>query len=487
MPLAGQTVVKPILYKCPPCLAAANAFVRVDVSPAGSWTMGTTGGDPDTPDDDHKIMVYGFQPGGTSDVGSSYTTVRIVGPNGALDALPTTADTVRQIAPPSGERVTTVWAWQQPHRARVTETLALATNPFSGRRDAAFVSYQMTNEDAVEIRVGIRAMIDVKLGQNDGAPYFVPGVGAVVQEREFVDEDVPPFWLAFESPTYDPRQLRGVGILRGEGVTSPDKAVIAWWVSLRDKPWEYSVDPTQTITRDSAVALFWEPEPLVPGASRTVTTSYGIAGNRGGSVFLTSPNASCGDRIPVSLFVNNFDASSLVDGQATLQLPAGLTLAPGEAATKSMGPIAPGGTGSVVWSVDVAPTASGDYRISADATFRGGRAFQAEQTISVTCDIVTPPTPTPSPTPRTPTPTPSPTATPPLGPEVCDYILPRVPPAAIAQAIAQPDTIGGWGMLCQPNLPPSPWNIERDRLALARASAPYHPNFNPLVYKCQCP
>ena len=483
-PLAARLANKPIPHKCPPCLALANAYVRADVSPFGTWAMGTTGGDPDTPDDDHKTMIYGFKPGGASDLGSSYTTVRVIGPNGSMDALPKQEDTVAQFARPEGDGVTTVWAWRQPHRVRVTQTLALAANPFSGRPDATYVTYELRNEDAVEVRAGVRALIDVKLGQNDGAPYIVPGVGAVSTERDFRALDVPPFWLAFESPTYDPRQLRGVGMLQGPGLASPDRAVIAWWVSLRDKPWEYTIDPTQTITTDSAVALYYDPLPLAPGSTRAVTTSYGIAGNRGGEVFLSSPSAMCGSEFPVSLFVSNFGADPLLDGAATLDVPPGLALAAGEAATKPLGTIGAGRTGSAVWRLLAGSTAQGDFRLTARASFAHGRVFHAEHIVRVACLVPTPGPTLPTAVP-TPLPAPSPTAEP--GPGVCAYILPRVPPAAIAQAVADPQKVGGWGMLCQPNLPPSPWNIERDRLALLRASTPYHPQFNPLVYKCQCP
>jgi hypothetical protein len=483
-PIAARLAIDPIPYKCPPCRSIMNAYVRADMSPAGTWTMGTTGGDPDTPDDDNKLMIYGFIPGGLSDVGSSYTTVRLIGPNGTMDAMPTEAETVRQQTDPSGTSMYTLWRWTQPYRAAVTQTLSLADNPFSGRPDATWIRYELKNEDTVQLRAGLRAMLDVKLGNNDGAPYIVPGVGAVSMEREFFGDDVPPFWLAFESPVYDPRQLRSVGLLRGEGLTSPDRLLIAWWVGLRSKEWDYAVNPTQSITIDSAVALYFDPLPLEPGATRVVTTSYGVAGNRGGEVFLTSPSASCGSEVPVSLFVTNFGGQALTGGSASLTLPPGLALSAGETATKPMATIDLGKTGSVVWRVTAGPVAQGDYPLSADATFAQGSRFHADLVMHVTCAIPTATPVTPSPTPAS---TAVPTATPYLGPEACTYILARVPPAAVAEALAAPQEVGGWGMLCQPNLPPSPWNVKRDRLALTRANSPYHPQFNPLVFKCQCP
>ena len=42
-------------------------------------------------------------------------------------------------------------------------------------------------------------------------------------------------------------------------------------------------------------------------------------------------------------------------------------------------------------------------------------------------------------------------------------------------------------MLCNPNVPPSPYNILRTRLSMQNAAKPYHPMFNPLVWSCGCP
>lgn len=489
-PLAAR-LSKPVPHACDPvnspCLAVRNDHVRADISPAGGWAMGTTGGDPSTPLDDDKTMVYGFEPGGTSDIGSSYTTIRVSGPAGALDILPAAGDAAAQID--DGDIVRTVWAWTEPHDVRVTQTLRLADNPFSGRRDGVAVDYWVANADSVAVEVGVRALIDVKLHRNDGAPYIVPGVGAITTEREFGPGDVPPFWQAFESPQYDPRELRSVGILDGQGVTSPDRFLIVHWLDILDELWDYPVDVTKPITLDSAVALFWEPRTLAPGSSYTVTTAYGLAGDRGGAAFLSGPvDAECGDTIPVSLFVTNFDTTPLTGGSATLTLEPGVALAPGESATKPVGDIAPGATGSVVWHVLIVPTSRGDFLLRASAQFDAARDFDAEYSVHVTCPDATatatspPPPTTAAPTEVVPTRTPDPGA-----PEACDFILSRVPRAVIDDALANPVTVAGWNQLANPSAPPSPYNQPRRMLSLRNIGVPFHPLFNPVIYKAGCP
>ena len=84
---------------------------------------------------------------------------------------------------------------------------------------------------------------------------------------------------------------------------------------------------------------------------------------------------------------------------------------------------------------------------------------------------------------------PPPTATPDpgLSASVCRLILRKVPPAAIAAAMANPSTVPGWERPCRSNLPPGPWNGKARTLSLRRLSVQYHDLYNPLVFACGCP
>lgn len=482
--------LKPVPHECrpavAPCHRVANAFIRADINPLGAFSLGTTGGDPDTPLDDDKGLLYGFVPGGASNTGSSYVTVRIVGPAGTDDfyARSVPDDIVSQVD--DGAAVTTVWRRRTPYRVTVTHTLTAVRNPYSGRDDLLDMRWDVRNDDATGFDIGVRSLLDVQIAGNDGAPYFIPGVGTQTLERRFSGDQIPPFWIAFEAKDFDPSRLRGFGLLRGDGVTPPDHLLLANWRRIQEQPFDYDVDPTRVITGDSAVALLWSPRPVRPGGTLTVNARYGEAANQGGRAFVTAPvQASCGETFSAALFVTNFDLAPLAGGVATIALPAGIALAPGETAAPSLGDIPSGETRSVVWRLVVAPGTTGPRRLVATATFAGGQRFEAEVNLMVACE--TPPTATPTVTPS-PTPTARPTATPDSAePAVCDWIYGRVPRVAIDAALADPARVYGWGKPQNPNRPVSAFNPLRRWLSLANRGTPYHPVHNGLVFKAGCP
>lgn len=85
-----------------------------------------------------------------------------------------------------------------------------------------------------------------------------------------------------------------------------------------------------------------------------------------------------------------------------------------------------------------------------------------------------------------------PTATPPgqpapPTPQVCPFIQNRVPSVIIQAAMADPATVRGWYERCNPSAPPSPSNGLRGWLSLLNIGVPYHPTYNPVVWKCGCP
>ena len=109
---------------------------------------------------------------------------------------------------------------------------------------------------------------------------------------------------------------------------------------------------------------------------------------------------------------------------------------------------------------------------------------------SPTTPVAPPTTVTPGggPTPvNTPVNTPVPQPTFPPSSEVCDQARTVVPASVLASALASPQNIWGYRMLCQPNLAPSPWNVERRHLGIDTPSKLFHPIYNTVVWKCGCP
>ncbi len=202
-------------------------------------------------------------------------------------------------------------------------------------------------------------------------------------------------------------------------------------------------------------------------------------------------------------------------------------------------PLAPGAAISVTFPID--PHHWGAVLITdwydGDTNTLRARSFRARPLVAAA------PTPTPSPTslpaaspsptpspssppPASPSPTPTPSATlqpatlpptgtPPITPSatptdapsltpteqptsgtptaatpvarVCPGLGDHVPGTVIASSLANPETVSGWGLRCDPFQPPSPTNVLRTQLGLQIASFVYHPLFNGLVFRCDCP
>lgn len=266
-----------------PTKAIENPYLKVLTSDGGRFTIGTTGGDPSTPNDDNKRLLYGYP----TNVGSSFTTLRII--NGSttsdyrLGRTGWDSTGVAPIAPPTSDGTTITTIWEQDG-IRVEERLYFALNPDTGRSDTTAIEYIIKNNNPSSRMVGLRILLDIMIGENDGAPFFVLGTGQISQEFEFYGANVPESWIAYESPTFEPGSLKGRGQLSGSGATRPDRFVIAHWgddlcggvPGLFDTDWDYTPDPHFAVTCDSAVALYYNPVTLAPGQTRIYRTYYGI-------------------------------------------------------------------------------------------------------------------------------------------------------------------------------------------------------------------
>ncbi len=363
-------------------LSTMNDYIRVDArSDDGQFVIGTTGGNPDFSSDDDKNLMYGFMEDGQSSPETSFTTIRVSNQWGTTDYK---LNQIVPVQPPTlqDDEIVTMWEIVTAN-VRVIQRLKPHHNPYTLRPDTTLIRYEIINEAYVEQEVGLRALLDVKVGNNDGAPYFVAGEGNVEYEREFVTSyTMPEYWTAFESSSFAPESLKGQGILRRGDATPPDRFIIAHWGAARcngrpglyESDWEYdNFDPTFRATCDSAVALYWNPVSLYPGERRTVQTYYGLAGSGGGSSWLELPEeVTCdqGLEFNIQLWVNNDSGTSLTGGRATLNLPPGLRFAYGETADKDFPIVGAGTRGWVEWVVVAERLAeAADVAVNADLEF----------------------------------------------------------------------------------------------------------------------
>jgi len=138
------------------------------------------------------------------------------------------------------------------------------------------VAYSVKNAGAKPHTVGIRLHLDTMLGYNDGAPIYLPGHGIRTTEVDFMGESLNfEYWKAYNQP--DQPTIVATGLLDPkDGMTYPDRFIVADWKRSKDTAWEYRNTGAE-ITGDSAVIMYWALGELKPGQEKAVVTGYGSA------------------------------------------------------------------------------------------------------------------------------------------------------------------------------------------------------------------
>jgi hypothetical protein len=354
-----------------PSVELGSDYVEVAVeSDNGNYTMGTRQGDPANPNDDNARLMFGHPAPATGATtllvdGNPYWNYGNVTPIGTLVSPPQTAGGVNTMV-------------CEANGIRMTQRLQLAQSSSTGREDTLRVEIILENVDSIPHDAGLRIMWDTQLGDNDGAPFRVPGIGEVTQEREALGDEVPPFYQVFDSLA-DP-QIIAQGTLSGGDAVRPDRVVWCQWSRVNDTPWDFTVDPMQNIS-DSAVATYWNPTTLQPGQSRRIVTYYGLGAidmdmRCPVAVGLTGPKEiPCENMTPqggeftlVAYLANVLGCpeeepifENLTEVYAQI-LPGPVTIAPFEDDTKMVDELAVGASALLSWQL-IAPPTPGTYTI----------------------------------------------------------------------------------------------------------------------------
>ena len=166
---------------------------------------------------------------------------------------------------PGGARFT----WTSK-RLTVTQTFS-----FQGG-EAVAVSVTIRNNTDREVAAGLRFLLDTYLGEA-GFPHFRTERDREINgELSFTGAEVPAWWLSRSSRASRAPENPGLLVpLRGEGITTPDRLILANWKRLAETSWLYETAPGRTFSElpysinDSAACLLFGPAPIAAGASRT--------------------------------------------------------------------------------------------------------------------------------------------------------------------------------------------------------------------------
>jgi hypothetical protein len=380
-----------------------NEYIMVTVNArdenTGRFAIKTTGGDPDRISDDNTYLIY--QREDTKGPWTSFTTLLI-------DGLPwvyggptwdvagfgaPTGLNVRQPALVENRRIESAW---QMGPLRVDQTISFVRSSTTGLMDTARIQYELRNTDSEPHTVGMRVTLDTMLGDNDGAPFRI-GEEAITTDTVFSGSAIPEFWQAFDS-LEDPK-VTAQGTLWGGEVTRPDTVYLTNWGTLTEHPWEIDIRPGRDFTRaggfelDSAMALVWEPKVMAPGERQTYVIYYGLGGitiapgqlQLGVTCPASVIGGDAGESFPVVAYIQNRGSGEARDLKATIRLPKGLQLLPGQQATRDLGNLQVNETTQVSWRVR-AVDATGRVTLGVDVS-----AMNAEpNSVSRHIDVISP-------------------------------------------------------------------------------------------------
>ena len=379
-------------------LRLGNAYVQVVLNASadggGRFTINATGGNPDRPDDDGKPLLYGGDEPWTS-----FTTVRIADRDFVFGGVthrpagrggPFGQPTVPPRLDPQAQVLEAGWLF--PPGVEVLQRLSLTRGLTTGLVDTVRIEYVIINRTDQVQMVGLRLVLDVMAGSNDGAPFRVGGQAIETDTAYSGGVSIPDFWQVFDSLTQP--AVVAQGTLRGEGLTPPDRIYFTNWGVLRDSLWEFDFQPGRSFERlgelelDSAVALFFDPVPVPPGQRRVVATAYGLGGISIApgqlAVGLSGPEmAVVGKSQPFTVvaYVQNTGQGAARDLRLTLHLPEGLAPVPGEELVRRLGELPAGHIAQAAWRVQVNRREPGNVQYAVRAEAENAEPNQASRTL----------------------------------------------------------------------------------------------------------
>lgn len=237
----------------------SNEYLRLISYSNGWFRLNTTEGDPALSSDNDKLLLYHKD--------TSYSTIVI---DGAVNKFGEAG--IEEPVYDFGNESQTIVATYGD--ITVKQILTFANNASTNRRDVLEIKYVVTNNGTESHKIGTRIMLDTMLGDNDDAPFRVPGTGNLTTEKEYSGSSIPQYWQAFDSLT-NPTVISQGSFLRGNE-NQPDKVQFTNWRRVKNTPWNYEVSEGSS-NGDSAVSVIWNEKDLAAGETRTYSTYYGLS------------------------------------------------------------------------------------------------------------------------------------------------------------------------------------------------------------------
>ncbi len=249
----------------------SNEYVKASVDyDSGRFLLETTGGNPENKFDKNIVLLYKKIPP------TSITTISL---NGQYYIFGSSSGSFRKKPYIDSNKILCEWTVKD---ITVVQEVSITKGMDTGLEDTMKISYNISNKSNNKVSVGLRILLDTVFGNSKPKAFFFPGRGKTDKETQFIRDDVPPYWYAFDN--YENALFGVQGTLNEYGATKPDKVIFALLERLTANPWDLMIDSTKDFKRfgsnqyDGAVAIYFDPHDIDNVNSVNITTLYGQYG-----------------------------------------------------------------------------------------------------------------------------------------------------------------------------------------------------------------
>lgn len=159
----------------------------------------------------------------------------------------------------------------------VTESFSLVKSSSSALTDGLKITITVKNVSQNTKKIGISYLLDTYLGENSKI-HFKTDSGNTITNETYYTSDFPSYIV---SP-YDSASFSGLQImLKGPGITVPDKVIFANWKRLKGNIWNFTVQNSRNFNllpysiNDSAAALYYDQLSVSPGSEMKIVIVMG--------------------------------------------------------------------------------------------------------------------------------------------------------------------------------------------------------------------
>src|SRR3989339_937187 len=330
-------------------LEKSNEFVKIYYDKATSrYWLYTTGGNKDIKDDDNKKLLFHNENNQTS-----YTTFDIDNSKYIFQG--------NWIDSSGPSFILSQKMWEK--KLVINQIISIINGSTTGKEDTLKIEYRVRNLDSKPHKIGLRVLLDTYLGNNDGAPFSIPGFGFVTTDTSLVGSQIPDYWYVFDSISKP--SVSAMCMLKLPDYIEPSEIVFSNWQRLNNAEWSINLEQGRKFTsflagQDSACAIYWNPSIVNPGQEQKYAVTYGIykATIKLGDAINVA--LGCPERVrenmpfTVSCDIENKSGEYPLDSvEVTLELPPGVILddSQRDSLTKTVTKLDPKGITKASWNL----------------------------------------------------------------------------------------------------------------------------------------